>query len=118
MIVVMNGRRILLKLLVLLLMVRKFSNIDVNNRVNVLGTCQSSATQYYEKVVLGIDKAFLSPTAEWTDDETKITNETYALTELGNIGDIKWDITLCLLLSWIIVFACLVKGRTLLIKIT
>ena len=89
-----------------------------NNMVNVSGKCQSSAEQYYEKVVLGIDKAFLSPTAEWTDDETKITNETYALTELGNIGDIKWDITLCLLLSWIIVFACLVKGRAWLIKMT
>jgi len=74
------------------------------------GKCESSAKQYYDKVVLGIDKAILSPTAEWTDDVTKITNETYALTELGNIGYIKWDITLCLLLSWIVVFACLVKG--------
>jgi len=74
------------------------------------GKCESSAKQYYDKVVLGIDKAVLSPTAEWTDDVTKITNETYALTELGNIGKIKWDITLCLLLSWIVVFACLVKG--------
>jgi len=74
------------------------------------GKCESSAKQYYEKVVLGIDKAFLSPTAELTEGGTNITNETYALTELGNIGDIKWDITLCLLLSWIIVFACLVKG--------
>jgi len=74
------------------------------------GKCESSAKQYYDKVVLGIDKAILSPTAEWTDDVTKITNETYALTELGKIGDIKWDITLCLLLSWIVVFACLVKG--------
>jgi len=74
------------------------------------GVCESSAKQYYEKVVLGIDKAFLSPTAELSDGETKITNETYALTDLGNIGNIKWDITLCLLLSWMIVFACLVKG--------
>jgi len=74
------------------------------------GKCESSAKQYYDKVVLGIDKALLSPTAEWTDDVTKITNETYALTELGKIGDIKWDITLCLLLSWMVVFACLVKG--------
>jgi len=74
------------------------------------GKCESSAKQYYDKVVLGIDKAILSPTAEWSDNVTKITNETYALTELGKIGDIKWDITLCLLLSWIVVFACLVKG--------
>ena len=34
----------------------------------------------------------------------------YALTELANIGDIKWDLCLCNLLSWIIVFACLYKG--------
>ena len=66
---------------------------------NISGKCESSAKQYYDKVVLGIDKAILSPTAEWSDNVTKITNETYALTELGKIGDIKWDITLCLLLS-------------------
>jgi len=76
------------------------------------GECQSSAKQYYDKVVLGIDKAFLNTTTEITEEngETKTSNATYALTELGNIGDIKWDITLCLLLSWMVVFACLVKG--------
>ena len=30
--------------------------------------------------------------------------------EPGVIGDIHWDLTLCLLLSWIIVFLCLMKG--------
>lgn len=25
-------------------------------------------------------------------------------------GGLKWDITLCLLLAWIIVFACIAKG--------
>jgi hypothetical protein len=34
----------------------------------------------------------------------------YALTEVGNIGTVKWDITLCLLLAWVIVCGCLVKG--------
>jgi len=71
--------------------------------------CESSAKQYYDKVLLGIDKALLSNTSE-AGVGAKITNETYALTVLGEIGEIKWDITLCLLLSWIIVFACLVKG--------
>ncbi|XP_068220138.1 sodium-dependent proline transporter-like isoform X2 [Palaemon carinicauda] len=32
------------------------------------------------------------------------------LTEFGQIGEIQWDLTLCLLLSWIIVFLCLMKG--------
>ena len=62
-------------------------------------------------MLLGIDKALLSNTSE-AGVGAKITNETYALTVLGEIGEIKWDITLCLLLSWIIVFACLVKGNT------
>ena len=94
------------------LMVRKLQSTLVKYMSSFSGKCESSAKQYYDKVVLGIDKALLSPTAEWTDDVTKITNETYALTELGKIGDIKWDITLCLLLSWMVVFACLVKGKT------
>ncbi|KAF0299730.1 Sodium-dependent proline transporter [Amphibalanus amphitrite] len=28
----------------------------------------------------------------------------------GDIGDINWQLELCLLLSWIIVFLCLMKG--------
>lgn len=32
------------------------------------------------------------------------------LGEFGEIGEIQWDITLCLLLSWLIVFLCLMKG--------
>ena len=32
------------------------------------------------------------------------------LVEPGNIGEVHWDLTLCLLLSWIIVFLCLMKG--------
>ena len=108
----MNGLRIILMLPALQLMVRKLQSTLVKYMSSFSGKCESSAKQYYDKVVLGIDKALLSPTAEWTDDVTKITNETYALTELGKIGDIKWDISLCLLLSWMVVFACLVKGKT------
>ncbi len=33
----------------------------------------------------------------------------FALTEVGDIGNVKWDITLCLLLAWVIVCGCLVK---------
>ena len=32
------------------------------------------------------------------------------LHNVGDIGEIKWDLALCLLASWIIVFACLAKG--------
>ena len=32
------------------------------------------------------------------------------LKEFGDIGEIQWDLTLCLLLSWLIVFLCLMKG--------
>ena len=34
----------------------------------------------------------------------------HAFATFGDIGEIKWDLALCLLLSWIIVFACLAKG--------
>ena len=34
----------------------------------------------------------------------------HAFAEFGDIGEIKWDLALCLLLSWLIVFACLAKG--------
>ena len=39
-----------------------------------------------------------------------MVNRTYAFDQVGQIGDIKWDLSLCVLLSWIIVFACLAKG--------
>jgi hypothetical protein len=28
----------------------------------------------------------------------------------GNLGEIKWDLCLCVLLAWIVVFACLCNG--------
>lgn len=64
--------------------------------------CQSAAEQYWERYVLGIDKAPLEYNAA--------ENKTYNFPVFGDIGEIKWDLSLCLLLSWIIVFACLSKG--------
>ena len=68
-------------------------------------TCETASEQFFRRAVLGVHNAVIK--------ERPSENGTlfrYALDELGNIGEIKWDITLCLLLSWIIVFACLVKG--------
>jgi len=71
--------------------------------------CETPAKQYFDKVVLGIEKALLVVHEEQFNETTRV-NRTYALTEFGNIGEIKWDITLCLLLSWVIVCLCLIKG--------
>ena len=72
------------------------------------GICETSAEQFFRRAVLGIHNSNLKSIKE-TVNNTEVTNM-YALTELGNIGEIKWDITLCLLLSWLIVMACLAKG--------
>ena len=76
------------------------------------GSCETASEQYFRRAVLGIHRAKLQNVSE-----TAIINGTqvesfkiYALTEEANIGDIKWDLALCNLLSWIIVFACLYKG--------
>ena len=45
-----------------------------------------------------------------SDKATLTEDNTVALSTFGDIGEIKWDLSLCLLLSWIIVFACLSKG--------
>ncbi|XP_069158252.1 sodium-dependent proline transporter isoform X2 [Procambarus clarkii] len=58
--------------------------------VNCTTRNESSAQQFWRNGVLRLDKN--------------------GLQEFGNIGTIQWDLTLCLLLSWIIVFLCLVKG--------
>ena len=60
--------------------------------------------------MLGIDKALVENIPETLDNNTEVT-KMFALTETWNIGEIKWDITLCLLLSWTVVCACLVKGQ-------
>lgn len=81
---------------------------------NVKKLCQSSSQQFFDRAVRGIDQAFTAQSAEAVQGEdpaeATLGNITYALTDPGNIGAIKWDITLCLLLSWVVVFGCLVKG--------
>lgn len=54
---------------------------------NCTGTPRAPADIYWNHVVLDISESI-------TD----------------GAGDFKWDITLCLLLAWIVVFVCLVKG--------
>lgn len=62
--------------------------------------CQSAAEQYWEKFVLKVDQA---PTYMQDGNVT-------AFPSFGEIGEIKWDLSICLLASWIIVFLCLAKG--------
>ena len=64
--------------------------------------CQTAPEQYWENYVLGIDKAPLVYDAK--------AEKWYNFPKFGEIGEIKWDLSLCLLLSWTIVFACLSKG--------
>ena len=52
----------------------------------------------------GLDKA---PFSTEVVEEEEVT---FALSDLGNLGEIKWDIALCLLLSWTVVCLCLIKG--------
>ncbi|XP_076069628.1 sodium-dependent proline transporter-like isoform X2 [Oratosquilla oratoria] len=51
---------------------------------------ESSASQYWTNYVLEIEKE--------------------GLRGPGDIGTLKWDLSLCLLLSWLTVFLCLMKG--------
>lgn len=68
----------------------------------------SSAEQYWERFVLGIHTAKLGDLN--IDINGTATPAKHAFATFGDIGEIKWDLALCLLLSWIIVFACLAKG--------
>jgi len=69
------------------------------------GKCQSAPEQYWERYVLKIDKA---PKVK---DEDYDTNKImHAFPTFGDIGEIKWDLSITLLASWIVVFACLSKG--------
>merc|ERR1719350_1590333 len=83
---------------------------DVNNENK---RCESSSQQFFDRAVRGINLAFTAKSSEAIEGEditVGLSNFTYALTDPGNIGEIKWDITLCLLLSWVVCFGCLVKG--------
>merc|ERR1712223_447719 len=83
---------------------------DLNNENK---RCESSSQQFFDRAVRGINLAFTAKSSEAIEGEditVGLSNFTYALTDPGNIGEIKWDITLCLLLSWVVCFGCLVKG--------
>ncbi|KAG7167240.1 Sodium- and chloride-dependent glycine transporter 2-like 3 [Homarus americanus] len=58
--------------------------------VNCTTKNESSASQYWKYGVLNLDER--------------------GLQEFGEIGEIEWPLIVCLLISWIIVFLCLVKG--------
>ena len=60
--------------------------------------CQTASEQYWERYVLGINNASYY-------NQSTIFDQPF-----GDIGEIKWDLSLCLLLSWIIVFICLHAG--------
>ena len=85
------------------------NSCDILDPVNG-SNCEFASAQYFRKVVLGIDKALVQPIIELDENGTEVT-KMFALTEPWNIGEIKWDITLCLLLSWTVVCACLIKGQ-------
>uniref|UniRef100_T1IYR7 Transporter n=1 Tax=Strigamia maritima TaxID=126957 RepID=T1IYR7_STRMM len=60
------------------------STIDISNTTNI--TMQTASQQYWERYVLKLSSG------------------------IDDIGTVKWDLALCLLLSWIIVVLCLIKG--------
>ena len=67
-------------------------NFRCRPRFGITDNCtytESSTTQFWERYVL---------------------NMTDGLGEVGDLGGFKYDLPLCLLLSWIIVFLCLIKG--------
>ena len=80
---------------------QKKSSAYCNNSPNA---CQHSSEQYWERFVLGINNAPII-NRQWDNG----TNYMEVFKDF-QIGEIKWDLSLCLLLSWIIVFFCLFKG--------
>ena len=69
-----------------------FLSLKQCNPPHVTENCtniQSSTTQFWEKYVLNI---------------------TPGLTEFGDLGGFKWDLSLALACSWLVVFLCLMKG--------
>ena len=39
-----------------------------------------------------------------------VLGQAESMGEPGEVGTVKWDLALCLVLSWLVVFACLCKG--------
>ncbi|XP_014662713.1 PREDICTED: sodium-dependent proline transporter-like [Priapulus caudatus] len=69
-----------------------FTNLIANTSL----TLKTAAEEYYNNKVLG---------ANVIEDGVQVSSY-----NIANLGPIKWDVVLCLLLSWIVVFACLMKG--------
>lgn len=84
------------------------SNSTNTNCAATEGDCYSSGETYWRNVVLGINQSKLEQVTEYNG--THDVQVPQALSTFGEIGEIKWDITLCLLLSWLVVFLCLFKG--------
>ena len=61
--------------------------------------CKTSSKQYWQNDVLNISQA-----------PSVFTNGSQLIFPNASIGDIKWDLSLTLLLAWIFVFACLSRS--------
>ncbi|TRY72568.1 hypothetical protein TCAL_10129 [Tigriopus californicus] len=73
--------------------------------------CQPASEQYWERFVLGLHNApLMTYTESYNSTSDELVDRTYALSEFGNIGIIKWDLLLALFISWTVVFLCLSKG--------
>eukprot|EP00095_Tigriopus_kingsejongensis_P002918 maker-scaffold336_size202805-snap-gene-1.54 protein:Tk02918 transcript:maker-scaffold336_size202805-snap-gene-1.54-mRNA-1 annotation:"low quality protein: sodium- and chloride-dependent glycine transporter 2-like" len=87
---------------------------DVNSSCssqNASQRCQPASEQYWERFVLGLNKApVMTYTESFNSTSDELVDRTYALADFGNIGIIKWDLLLSLFVSWTIVFLCLSKG--------
>ena len=60
------------------------------------GQLRPASVEYWENRVLGLDKV------DYKEVVINGTTQYFGLYEFGEIGEIKWDLSLCLLLSWII----------------
>ncbi|XP_060064335.1 uncharacterized protein LOC132544711 [Ylistrum balloti] len=81
-----------------------------NNETQLLENCIESLQDILGKDVLldepKYDGSRTSPTEEY------FFNRVLGMTgkSLGNLGYIQWELALCLMLAWFIVFVCLIKG--------
>jgi len=44
------------------------------------------------------------------DDDRHYVLATTNQTDISDVGQVRWHVTLCLTLSWVIVFLCILKG--------
>ncbi|XP_069130115.1 LOW QUALITY PROTEIN: uncharacterized protein [Argopecten irradians] len=81
-----------------------------NNETQLMQNCIRSL-----QVILGNDILLDQP--KYDGSRTSPTDEYFfnrvlgmAGKSLGNLGYIQWELALCLMLAWVIVFVCLIKG--------